>query len=260
VRQYRRCGRGGARVVPQQTPRVATERLSGVADMALVAAVFADEKIPRKQAERMVQRFYRPEGEAGELLADHGATIVPTGARWHAARQRNRNRACCWSAPCAAGNWIHSRRARERIADRPGISPSPSRRPVSAAASACRCAGLGARAARVPIGVRWPRSPGLYGLSFREPMRPGKLWVNLIASTVLASVLAPLATLLATRWLGPATAASAVTVGLAGAIGFCTQYLHRWLRTRRDRLLDGAVDRVLVRAEDRNRSAPKEDA
>ncbi len=91
----------------------------------------------------------------------------------------------------------------------------------------------------VPIGVPLAALAAvLYGLTFREPMNARALWSNIIGCTFLASAGAPLAG----YYLGTP---AAVMAGVAAVIGFLTQYSHSWLKTRRDRLLDGATDRVL---------------
>jgi len=99
----------------------------------------------------------------------------------------------------------------------------------------------------VPIGVPLAAFSGvLYGLSYRDPMRSGRLWVNVGASTIFSSVLSPLGAFMVLRWFAlPEIWQSAVMVGLAAVSGFATQYGHRWARTRRDRLLDRAADRIL---------------
>ncbi len=99
----------------------------------------------------------------------------------------------------------------------------------------------------VPIGVPLAAFAGvLYGLSFRDPMRPLALWGNVVIATVISSVAAPLTTLVVLHYVGaPATGASGVMAGVAAVLGFGTQYLRPWLRARRDRMLNRAVDRVL---------------
>lgn len=52
----------------QETPRVTPSTCPVLADVAMKSAVFADEKIPRKQAERLLQRLYRWSGDGGDLV------------------------------------------------------------------------------------------------------------------------------------------------------------------------------------------------
>lgn len=95
----------------------------------------------------------------------------------------------------------------------------------------------------VSIGVPVAAFAGtFYGLSFRAPMKPWVLWVNLVAGSVLASVLAPLTGHLFSLPL-PAQA------GAAAVLGFLLQYAQPWLLDRRTRLLDSAADRALGQKE-----------
>lgn len=87
----------------------------------------------------------------------------------------------------------------------------------------------------VSIGVPVAAFAGtFYGLSFRSPMKPWVLWVNLVAGSVLASVLAPLAGHMLSI---PAPAQA----GAAAVLGFLLQYAQPWLLDRRSRILDRAL-------------------
>lgn len=91
----------------------------------------------------------------------------------------------------------------------------------------------------VSIGVPVAAFAGtFYGLSFRAPMKPWVLWLNLGAGSVLASVLAPLT---GHVFALPVPAQA----GAAAVLGFLLQYAQPWLLDRRQRILDGAADRAL---------------
>lgn len=92
----------------------------------------------------------------------------------------------------------------------------------------------------VPIGVPLGCLAGvLYGLSFREPMRPAALTVNVLGCTVFGSVVAPLGS-----YVFMPSAPVAVLAGLATIIGFLTQYVQPWLKSRRDAVLDRTADKL----------------
>lgn len=78
----------------------------------------------------------------------------------------------------------------------------------------------------------------LYGMSYRAPLRPVSLWINLIAGTFVATGTAPLVGNLIGQ-------PPAVAAGIATVIGFALQYMQPWLLSRRTPLLDKAAGRVL---------------
>lgn len=91
----------------------------------------------------------------------------------------------------------------------------------------------------VPIGVPVAGFAGaLFGLLFREALSPLMLWVNIAATSVLASVVAPLAQ----HYLG---APAPLTAALAGVLAFLAQYAQPWLKARREQLLDAAAGKVI---------------
>lgn len=91
----------------------------------------------------------------------------------------------------------------------------------------------------MPLGVPLAAlAATLYGITYREPMSGAKLWLNIAAGTIVSSSSAPLLQ----YYLGTPPVALA---GVAAAIAFVLQYARPWLKARRDRLLDGAADRVL---------------
>lgn len=119
-------------------------------------------------------------------------------------------------------------------------TPFPGAACAAAAASALDIAQQWAMALLgVSLGVPLAGFAGtLYGLSFRAPLTPLALWVNLIGGTLLSSVTAPLA--------GSAFGLPvAVMAGVAGVIGWGLQFAQPWLLARRESLLDRAAGRVV---------------
>ena len=79
-----------------------------------------------------------------------------------------------------------------------------------------------------------------YGLSYRDPMRPGMLWLNIIVTTFMATAGA---SLLAVYY----TIAPAGLAGLAAATGFGLQWLQPLLKKNQTKIFDGLIDGVLDR-------------
>lgn len=119
-------------------------------------------------------------------------------------------------------------------------TPFPGGACAAAAASALDIAQQWAMALLgVSLGVPLAGFAGtLYGLSFRAPLSPLALWVNLVGGTLLASFTAPLA--------GSAFGLPvAVMAGVAGVIGWGLQFAQPWLLQRRESLLDRTAGKVL---------------
>jgi hypothetical protein len=82
-----------------------------------------------------------------------------------------------------------------------------------------------------------------YGLSYRDPMKPGALWMNIVITTFMATAGA---SLLATYY----TIAPAGLAGLAAVSGFVLQVLQPWLKKNLPGVLDGVRDKYLPRRRD----------
>lgn len=82
-----------------------------------------------------------------------------------------------------------------------------------------------------------------YGLSFRDPMKPGALWMSIIITTFMATAGASLLSVYYT--IAPAGLA-----GLAAVTGFGLQVFQPWLKKNLPGVLDGVRDKYLPRRRD----------
>lgn len=84
----------------------------------------------------------------------------------------------------------------------------------------------------------------MYGLTYRDPMTPTALWLNIVGATLLSSVCAPL--------LGHLVSAPELLVaGIAGCTGFLSQYGYTWARDRRTKILDTAAEKLGIKGADK---------
>ena len=79
-----------------------------------------------------------------------------------------------------------------------------------------------------------------YGLTFRDPMKPAELWVNIILTTFLATASGGV---LAAYWNMPAAALA----GASAISGFGLQWLQPLLKKNQARIADSFMDRWFPR-------------
>jgi hypothetical protein len=78
----------------------------------------------------------------------------------------------------------------------------------------------------------------MYGITYRDAMTVKVLWGNIIGATIFVSVIAPAIG----HWL---KVPEVLTAGVAGMLGFLSQYTHAYIKQRQRNILNRALTRVL---------------